>query len=127
MNVTRPFTGCGGSGRSVHVSPRSVERKSRVPATKAHTTVPLGAERSVKLGSGMRVGVGDSAGVRVAVGTGVGVGVAAATVADGLGDAAGWAPHAVRTITKVMAAPRITPAGPRATVPARPGRARHDP
>src|SRR5258708_39568460 len=98
MNVTRPFAGCGGTGRSAHVSPRSVERKSRVPATKAHTTVPLGAERSAKLGSGMRAGVGDGAVVRVAVGAGGGVGLAAATGAEGRGDAAGRAAQAARRI-----------------------------
>src|SRR6266851_1619969 len=127
MNVTRPFTGCGGTGRSVHVSPRSLERNSRVPATKAHTTVPFGAERSAKLGSGIGVGVGDGAGVRVAVGASVGVGLAAATVADGLGDTAGWAPQAVRTTASVMAAARITRGRPQAPAPARRRRGRPDP
>src|SRR5258708_33462479 len=127
MNGTRPFTGCGGTGRSAHVSPRSVERKSRVPATNAHTTVALGAERSVKLGRGMRVGVGDGAVVRVAVGAGVGVGLAAATVADGLGDAAGCAEQAVSPIAIRIAARRITPARPPGWARARRHRGRPDP
>src|SRR5260370_25366487 len=106
MNVTRPFTGCGGTGRSAHMSPRSVERKSRVPATKAHTTVPLGAERSVKLGSGINVGVGDGVGVRAAVGASVGVGLAAAMGADEGGDAVGWGPQPVRPTPRQAAATR---------------------
>src|SRR5438128_137213 len=98
MKVTRPFRGCAGRGRSVHVSPRSVERNSRVPATNAHTTVPLGAETSAKLGSGMTVGVGGGGdGVRAMVAVGVAVGLARAMVGVGLGDAAGCPPHAART------------------------------
>src|SRR5438552_9615272 len=126
MNAITPFTGCGGTGRSVHVSPRSVERNSRVPATNAHTA-PLVGLSSAKLGSGMSVAVGDGAAVRAMVSVGLAVGLASAMVDVGLDDAAGCAPHAARTSAVSRTARRITPAGPRATVPARPGRARHDP
>jgi hypothetical protein len=74
-----------GSERSVHVSPRSDERKRRVPATSAQTTVPDGVlscaiEGSViGDGDGEVVGVGDGAAVvATAVGDGVGVGDVAA-------------------------------------------------
>src|SRR5438552_38446 len=127
MNVTRPFTGCGGTGRSVHVSPRSVERKSRVPATNAHTTVPLGAERSAKLGSGITVGVADGASVRVAVGTCVGVGLAAARLADGLGAVVGCAAQEVSPIASRTATRRFTRARPQGQVRARRHRGRPDP
>ena len=39
-NETSMLARPGGSERSTHVSPRSNDRKRRVPATKAHTTVP---------------------------------------------------------------------------------------
>lgn len=73
-----------GSERSVHVSPRSDERKRRVPATSAQTTVPDGAlscaiEGSViGDGDGVVVGVDGAGVVATAVGDGVGVGDVAA-------------------------------------------------
>src|SRR5947207_3063681 len=127
MNATTPFTGCGGSGRSAQVSPRSVERKSRVPATKAHRTVPLGADRSAKLGSGISVGVADGAGARVAVGAPVGVGLATARVAAGLGDAAGCDPQAVSAIANRTDRRRVTPARSPGRAPAPRHRGRPDP
>jgi hypothetical protein len=68
-----------GSDRSAQVSPRSVERKSRVPAMSAHTTVPDGALSCATLGNGIGVDDGELVGAEVvatAVGDGVGEGAA---------------------------------------------------
>src|SRR2546427_10689328 len=63
----------GGIVRSSHVSPRVEERKSRVPATSAHTTVPDGAFNCAKLGSAIgvaeMVGDGDAGAVEAGRGS----------------------------------------------------------
>src|SRR3979409_2444345 len=73
--VPRPV----GSGRSTQVSPRSDERKRRVPATSAHTTVPDGALSCAMLGSVM--GVGATVGEGDAVADGVALADGGAVVA----------------------------------------------
>jgi hypothetical protein len=74
------LTRVGGVERSTQVSPRSDDRKRRVPPTNAHTTVPDGALNWAVVGSGMGAddGVGELVGVRVGVAVGEDVGEAAA-------------------------------------------------
>jgi hypothetical protein len=77
------------------VSPRSEERKSRVPATSAHTTFADGALSCAVVGSGI--------GLDEANAVGVGVAVVATAVGDGEGDWDGAAvcglEHAARSKT----------------------------
>ena len=89
--------GSDASGRSCHVSPRSVLRKSRVPATRAQTTEPDEALSCAKLGNVIRVEDVLAGAVGVAAGAAVGAGVrlAGATVAVGDVDATGGATQAV--------------------------------
>src|SRR5438445_142901 len=85
--------GTRGSARSSHASPRSVERKRRVPATSAHTSGPDGALSCANDGSAIGEGDGE------VVGVGAGAAVVATAVGKGVGDVAafGWLEHAVRT------------------------------
>jgi hypothetical protein len=78
-------SGSSAADRSCQVSPRSVERKSRLPATSAHTTFAEGALSWAVLGSVIGVaetvgeGAGEVVGARVALAEGgavVGVEVA---------------------------------------------------
>src|SRR4029079_3113222 len=72
-----------GGFSSCQVSPRSVDRKSRLFATSAQTPFPEGALSCATFGNGMRLG--DAVGaalVGAAVGLDVGVGLAAVSVAD---------------------------------------------
>src|SRR3989442_12826629 len=92
--------GTGGTRRSSQVAPRSAERKSRVPATRAQTTSPVGALSVANDGSGIGVGerVGDPVGAAVTLGPGVALGAAlvdAATegAAGGTPDGAGPPPR----------------------------------
>ena len=96
MNATSALITGDGSVRSSHVSPRSAERNSRCPPTRAHTTVPDGALSCANDGSG--IGVGDAVDELV----GFGVGLGADERGDGLGDVAapGWFEHAVRKKTR---------------------------
>ena len=80
--ISRPkASGSSDAERSCHVSPRSVERKSRLPATSAQTTFAEGALSCAVFGIGIGVAEGPVAVDAAAVG-------AAVTVADGtlLGD-----------------------------------------
>jgi hypothetical protein len=70
-----------GTERSTQVSPRSDERKRRVPATSAQTTVPDGALSCAMVGS--VIGDGDAVGEFVGVWVGVGD-----ADAEGVGDVA---------------------------------------
>src|SRR5438309_11968418 len=91
-----------GSEPSVHVSPRSDERKRRVPATSAQTTVPDGALSCAIDGNVIGDGDGVADGVADVVG---GLGVGVGDVVGGVGDvAAGWFEHAARTRTKTRSA-----------------------
>src|SRR5439155_14577025 len=95
--------GTGGRRRSSQVAPRSAERKSRVPATRAHTRSPDGALSVANDGSGIGVcdAVADACAEAVTLGPGVVLGAAlvdAVPVAAAVGtlDVAG-APHEMRT------------------------------
>ena len=85
MNEMSRLTAIGSSAaeRSCQVSPRSVERNSRLPATSAHTTFAAGALSSAVFGIG--IGVAEETGPLEADALAAGDAV---TVADGalLGD-----------------------------------------
>src|SRR5687768_3058365 len=68
VNAISGFVKGVGVGRSVQVSPRSVDAKRRA-ATNAHTTLPDGALNPTTVGSG--IGLGELVGVAVGLGTGV--------------------------------------------------------
>src|SRR5438093_4414020 len=90
------LTRVGGVDRSTQVSPRSDDRKSRVPPTNAQTTPPDDALSWAVVGSdiGAGDGVGELVAVRVGVGEDVGVTVGEDT-------AFGWFEHATsRTATR---------------------------
>lgn len=90
----------GGTRRSVHDSPRSVERKRRSPTSIQTTPLPAAATRAV-FGSG----IGD----RLALGEETGDGVADAPVAVGVGVAsAAPPPHAPRSRTAARTRGLIT-------------------
>src|SRR5437762_7009481 len=95
MKVIASGVGPPASERSAHVSPRSDDRKRRVPPTSAQTTVLDGALSCAV--DGNAIGVADAAGESVGVATGVGDAVGE-FVGEGLGDAAafGCVVHAVR-------------------------------
>src|SRR5256712_13638726 len=95
--------GTGGTRRSSQVAPRSAERKSRAPATRAQTTSPVGALSVANDGSGIGVGegVGDPVGAAVTLGPGVVLGAALVDAVPG-GAAGGkpgvaGGPHQMRT------------------------------
>jgi hypothetical protein len=90
----------GGSERSSHVPPRSLERKSREPATSTHATFDEGASTWATLGSAIGVGVAVGLGVALAVALGDALGDAVAGVPVGVGvgvAADGW--HAAATMS----------------------------
>jgi hypothetical protein len=62
---TSVLTRVGGVERSTQVSPRSDDRKRRVPPTNAHTTAPDGALSCAIVGSD--IGAGDGVGEFVGV------------------------------------------------------------
>src|SRR5436190_853932 len=85
-----------GSERSSHVLPRSVERKSREPATSTQATFDDGASTWATFGSAMGVGV--TVGLAVALGEALGDAVGGVPVALGVGVVAdGW--HAAATMS----------------------------
>src|ERR1700687_708450 len=91
--------GPGGSSaadRSCQPSPRSVERKSRTPATSAHTTLPDGALSCAVLGSviGVTATVGDGDAVAVPVGVALADGGTVVAV-----EAGGGAAQAVSSVS----------------------------
>src|SRR5439155_10919197 len=101
-NATSMFASPVGSERSAHVSPRSDERKSRVPPTSAHTTVAEGALICAIEGSEIGVGVGELD----AVGVGDGAAVVEVALGVGVGDVAafGWFEHAARNRARTKTA-----------------------
>ncbi|TME71768.1 MAG: rod shape-determining protein [Chloroflexi bacterium] len=110
-----------GSARSAQVSPRSDERKSRVPPTSAHTTVADGALICAIEGSE----IGDGDGELDAVGVGDGAAAVGVALGVGVGDVAafGWFEHAARnrartTITRIgySVSPRGAPRSNRVVV-----------
>src|SRR5437764_649352 len=118
MNAIAGFASGAGTVRSVHESPRSVDRNRRFAATRAHTTVPLGASRSAKVGreTGSIVGLG----VADRPAATVGGALAGGSVVDDVGATAGCAAHAASS-TATTRPRRITPARSRGSAAPRRG------
>ena len=91
-----------GRERSIHVVPRSSERKRWSTLTSIHTTPLPAAATSAEFGSGIGVGLAEAAGDAVAppdVTVGVELGAAVA-VAVGVGEASAALPHDTSVMLK---------------------------
>ena len=97
------------TGRSSQLSPRSLDRKSRVRSTKAHTTFLEGALSCAKLGS--VIGVADTVSDGDTVGVGAWAGLADGGVVVAL-DTGGGAAQAAISSTAAIGAQRSQSVNP---------------